>query len=59
MHWWPADENETGENAIKTALAQIEAKHYETELKERGIKQIKKLAIAFRGKEVFVKESDS
>jgi hypothetical protein len=53
------DENETVENAIKTALAQIEAKHYETELKERGIKQIKKLAIAFRGKEVFVKESDS
>jgi len=53
------DENETVENAIKAALAQIEAKHYDTELKERGIKQIKKLAIAFRGKEVFVKESGS
>jgi hypothetical protein len=38
-------------------LAQIEARRYETELQERGIKQIKKLAIVFRGKEVFVKEN--
>jgi len=50
------DENETVESAVKAALAQIEEKKYETELKERGIKQIKKLAIAFSGKEVFVKE---
>jgi hypothetical protein len=50
------EEKETVESAIKAALAQIEAKRYETELKERGIKHIKKLAIAFRGKEVFVKE---
>jgi hypothetical protein len=50
------DENETVDSAIKAALAQIEEKKYETELKERGIKQIKKLAIAFSGKEVFVKE---
>jgi len=49
------DENETVENAIKAALAQIEAKQYETELVERGIKNIKKLAIVFSGKEVFVK----
>jgi len=50
------DDNETVESAIETALAQIEAKKYETELVERGIKHIKKLAIAFSGKEVFVKE---
>ncbi len=53
------DENETVENAIKAALAQIEAKKYETELVERGIKHIKKLAIAFSGKEVFVREPGS
>ena len=53
------DENETVENAVKAALAQIEAKKYETELVERGIKHIKKLAIAFSGKEVFVRESGS
>jgi hypothetical protein len=51
------DENETVEDAVKAALAQIEAKKYETELVERGIKHIKKLAIAFLGKEVFVRES--
>ena len=48
--------NETVESAIKSALQQIEAKQYETELRERGIKHIKKLAIAFSGKEVFVRE---
>jgi len=51
------DENETVETAQKAALAQIEEKKYETELVERGIKNIKKLAIAFLGKEVFVKEA--
>ncbi len=50
------DENETVDSAIKAALAQIEEKKYETELVERGIKQIKKLAIVFSGKEVSVKE---
>ncbi|MCX6583775.1 MAG: PD-(D/E)XK nuclease domain-containing protein, partial [Candidatus Aminicenantes bacterium] len=48
--------NETVESAIKSALQQIEEKKYETELVERGIKNIKKLAIAFSGKEVFVRE---
>ncbi|MCX6584252.1 MAG: AAA family ATPase [Candidatus Aminicenantes bacterium] len=50
------DDNETVESAQESALAQIEAKKYETELKERGIEHIKKLAIVFSGKEVFVKE---
>ncbi len=50
------DDNETVESAQDSALAQIEAKKYENELKERGIEHIKKLAIVFSGKEVFVKE---
>jgi len=50
------DDNETVETAQESALAQIEARKYETELLERGIKNIKKLAITFSGKEVFVKE---
>ncbi len=50
------DDNETVEKALESALSQIEEKKYKTELKERGIKNIKKLAIAFSGKEVFVKE---
>ncbi|MDQ1353599.1 MAG: hypothetical protein QG657_3905 [Acidobacteriota bacterium] len=48
--------NETVESAVQSALQQIEAKKYETELKERGIEHIKKLAIVFSGKDVFVKE---
>jgi hypothetical protein len=50
------EEGETMESAVKSALKQIEAKKYETELIERGIANIKKLAIVFSGKEVFVKE---
>jgi hypothetical protein len=50
------DDNETVETAQESALAQIEARKYDTELQERGIQKIKKLAIAFSGKEVFVKE---
>ncbi len=48
--------HETVEGALESALTQIETKKYETELIERGISHIKKLAIAFSGKEVFVKE---
>jgi hypothetical protein len=48
--------NETMESAVKSALNQIEEKKYETDLLERGITHIKKLAIVFSGKEVFVKQ---
>jgi len=48
--------NETVETAAKSALKQIEDKKYETELLESGISNIKKLAIVFNGKDVFVKE---
>ena len=50
------EDNETLETAGESALAQIEQKKYETELIEKGIKNIKKLAIVFSGKEVYVKE---
>ncbi len=50
------EEGETIESAVESALKQIEAKKYETELIERGIANIKKLAIVFSGKDVFVKE---
>ena len=53
-----SEENETVETALEAALAQIEERKYETELVERGITRIKKLAIAFSGKHVYVKEAD-
>jgi hypothetical protein len=51
------EDNETVETAVKAAFDQIESKQYETELIERGIKNIKKLAIVFSGKDVYVKEN--
>jgi hypothetical protein len=48
--------NETVEKAAERALNQIEEKKYQTELEERGIQNIKKLAIVFHGKDVHVKE---
>ncbi|MCP4135656.1 MAG: AAA family ATPase [bacterium] len=50
-------ENETVESAVKEALDQIEEKKYETELVERDIKNIKKLAIVFEGKNVSIIEA--
>jgi hypothetical protein len=47
------------EDAAVNALEQIEEKKYEVELRERGIKSIKKLAIVFEGKESLVKEADN
>jgi len=41
---------------VEAALAQIEEKKYETELIERGIRNIKKLAVVFSGKDVYVKD---
>ncbi|NIM17575.1 MAG: AAA family ATPase [Candidatus Aminicenantes bacterium] len=48
--------DETVQSAGEAALRQIEEKKYETELIERGIKNIKKLAVVFSGKDVLVKE---
>ncbi|HLP61258.1 MAG TPA: AAA family ATPase [Candidatus Deferrimicrobium sp.] len=52
------EEGETVDSAVESALKQIEEKQYETELGERGITHIKKLAIVFSGKDVVVKEKD-
>jgi hypothetical protein len=52
------EENETVDTAAAAALEQIENKKYETELIERGIENIKKLAVVFNGKDVYVKEKD-
>ena len=51
----PKEEENLEETAVN-ALEQIEAKKYEVELRERGITNIKKLAICFDGKESLVKE---
>ena len=42
---------------LDIALKQIEEKQYDTELKNRGINNIIKLAVVFNGKEVHIKES--
>ena len=46
----------TIEQLIEEAKTQIEEKKYEMELLNRGIKNIKKLVIVFKGKEVFVND---
>ena len=50
-------DKESPSETLDKALAQIEEKKYATELEAVGIKNILKLAIAFKGKEVFYKES--
>ncbi|KJJ83608.1 protein containing DUF1703 [Candidatus Omnitrophus magneticus] len=42
--------------AVKAAFKQIEEKQYDVILKSRGIEKIKKLAIVFQGKKVWVRE---
>ena len=46
--------SKTFKEAIKEAKTQIKDKKYETELLSRGITNIKKLVIVFKGKEVSV-----
>ncbi|KJJ85417.1 protein containing DUF1703 [Candidatus Omnitrophus magneticus] len=43
--------------AVKAAFKQIEEKQYDVILKSRGIEKIKKLAIVFQGKKVWVREA--
>jgi hypothetical protein len=56
MEFKKTGKNESVKSAAKSALKQIKEKKYETELKERGVKKIKKLAVVFNGKKVTVKE---
>jgi SET domain-containing protein len=50
---------ETLESAADKALKQIEDKNYESELLNIGIKNILKIAMAFEGKKVMIKERSS
>ena len=50
------EDEESLEELIEEAKDQIEDKKYETELLNRGITNIKKLVIVFKGKEVFVND---
>ncbi|MGL6104722.1 PD-(D/E)XK nuclease domain-containing protein, partial [Romboutsia sp.] len=50
------EDEETIAQMLDIALAQIEDKKYDTELKARGIDNIIKLAIVFNGKEVHLKQ---
>lgn len=50
---------ETKESAFAKAFKQIEEKNYAAELQQRGIQQIRKLAIVFKGKQVWVKEQSA
>ena len=51
----PEDE-ETLEETADEALKQIIDKKYTTELKSRGINNIKEIGIVFKGKEIYIKE---
>jgi hypothetical protein len=48
------EKKETLKSAAEKALEQIESKNYETEIEDRGIKDIIKMGIAFKGKEVLI-----
>ena len=54
-----AEDNETVDTAAAAALAQIEEKKYEAELITRGIQNIKKLAMVFNNKDVYIKEKET
>lgn len=49
------DENENPDNVLNDAMKQIEDKAYDIELKTAGISDILKIAIGFRGKEVYLR----
>ena len=51
-----AKRGETKGSAIARAFRQIEKQNYAAALLERGVRQIRKLAIVFKGKQVWVKE---
>lgn len=49
---------ETLEQSAEAALQQIEDKRYESELRDRGIREIVKLGIAFEGKQVLIRADE-
>ncbi|SFB43393.1 PD-(D/E)XK nuclease superfamily protein [Clostridium frigidicarnis] len=51
------DDYETLEETADDALKQIEDKKYSVTLENKGIKNIKEIAVVFKGKEVYIKEN--
>ena len=51
------EDDDTLEEMAEEALRQIEDKKYETSLKSRGIENILKLAIVFKGKDILIKKA--
>ena len=51
------EDDDTLEEMADEALKQIEDRKYETTLKDRGIENILKLAIVFKGKELLIKKA--
>lgn len=49
------EQGETLDSAAEAALRQIEDRRYDTELRERGVRDILRLGIAFDGKRTKVK----
>lgn len=47
------DERHTPEKTLEAAMAQIDAKRYAAELEEAGIREVLKIAIAFKGKQLW------
>ena len=47
---------DTLESAMEKAITQVNKKLYDTELKARGVKNIIKLALVFKGKEVLIRQ---
>jgi len=54
-----AKRGETKDNAVAKAFQQIEEQNYAAALLERGVRQIRKLAIVFKGKQVWVREQSA
>ena len=49
------EDNETPEQTLERAIAQIEEKKYAAELEAAGIRKILKIAVAFQGKELWMR----
>ena len=51
------DEGETYQEILKSAMQQIKDKHYIAELEAAGVKNILKIAVVFKGKELWLDHS--